>query len=55
MTTAFDSPSFDGHETVSYASCPETGLRAIIAIHSTPSAPPQADAGCVPMPRPMKP
>ena len=44
MTTAFDSPSFDGHETVSYASCPETGLRAIIAIHSTALGP--AAGGC---------
>lgn len=44
MTTVFDSPSFDGHETVSYASCPETGLKAIIAIHSTALGP--AAGGC---------
>lgn len=44
MSTVFDSPSFDGHETVSFATCPETGLEAIIAIHSTALGP--AAGGC---------
>jgi leucine dehydrogenase len=44
MSAVFDSPSFDGHETVSYAHCPETGLKAIIAIHSTALGP--AAGGC---------
>lgn len=44
MTAVFDSSSFDGHETVSYVSCPETGLKAIIAIHSTILGP--AAGGC---------
>jgi leucine dehydrogenase len=40
----FDQPDFDGHEQVVFASDPETGLRAIIAIHDTTLGP--ALGGC---------
>jgi leucine dehydrogenase len=33
--TPFDAPEFDDHEHVSFVGDPESGLRAIIAIHST--------------------
>ncbi|MEM1128901.1 MAG: Glu/Leu/Phe/Val dehydrogenase dimerization domain-containing protein [Pseudomonadota bacterium] len=35
----FELPSFDGHETVKWVFDPETGLRAIIAVHSTVRGP----------------
>ena len=31
----FDNAAFSGHELVQYCADPETGLRAIIAIHDT--------------------
>ncbi len=40
----FDHPDFDAHEHVSYFSDPDSGLRAIIAIHSTVLGP--AGGGC---------
>jgi leucine dehydrogenase len=40
----FDHPDFDDHEHVSYFSDPDSGLRAIIAIHSTVLGP--AGGGC---------
>jgi leucine dehydrogenase len=42
--TVFDAPAFDGHEHVVFATDPETGLRAIIAIHNTSLGP--AVGGC---------
>ena len=33
--TVFSAPAYDGHEHVSFGHDPETGLRAIIAIHNT--------------------
>ena len=36
---AFDDPAFDDHERVQFCSDPETGLKAIIAIHSTALGP----------------
>jgi leucine dehydrogenase len=44
MSTLFDSPSFDNHEGVHAFSDPESGLRAIIAVHSTARGP--AAGGC---------
>jgi leucine dehydrogenase len=35
MTDLWSLPDFDGHEAVTYVSDPATGLRAIIAMHST--------------------
>jgi leucine dehydrogenase len=40
----FDSEDFDGHEQVVFASDPDTGLKAIIAIHDTSNGP--ALGGC---------
>jgi leucine dehydrogenase len=40
----FDAPDFDAHEAVHFAHDPETGLNAIIAIHSTHLGP--AAGGC---------
>jgi leucine dehydrogenase len=40
----FDAPDFDSHEAVHFAHDPETGLNAIIAIHSTHLGP--AAGGC---------
>lgn len=40
----FDNPSFDGHERVAFANDASTGLRAIIAVHSTTRGP--AAGGC---------
>lgn len=37
--SVFDHPDFDDHETLSFASDPESGLRAIIAVHSTALGP----------------
>lgn len=42
--TVFDHPDFDGHEQVTLASDPASGLRAIIAIHDTSLGP--ALGGC---------
>ena len=42
----FDMREFDGHEQVVFGHDARTGLRAIIAIHSTPSVRPPAAAGC---------
>lgn len=42
--TIFDHPEFDDHETVVFARDRETGLRAVIAIHSTDLGP--AVGGC---------
>lgn len=44
MSTLFDSPSFDDHEGVHAFSDPASGLRAIIAVHSTARGP--AAGGC---------
>jgi len=33
--TVFSAPDYDGHEHVSFGHDPETGLRAIIAIHNS--------------------
>lgn len=33
--SVFDHPDFDNHETISFASDPDSGLHAIIAVHST--------------------
>ena len=41
---AFNHPSFDSHESVTFTHDPATGLRAIIAIHSTALGP--AAGGC---------
>ena len=43
-TAVFSSPSFAGHERVVFGHDPETGLRAIIAVHSTVLGP--ALGGC---------
>ncbi len=40
----FDNQAFDGHETVMWSHDPETGLRAVIAVHSTELGP--AMGGC---------
>lgn len=40
----FDAPDFDNHETILFGSDPETGLRAIIAVHDTALGP--ACGGC---------
>jgi leucine dehydrogenase len=40
----FSNADFDDHEQVIFASDPATGLKAIIAIHSTPLGP--AAGGC---------
>src|SRR5271155_2736388 len=40
----FDMPEFDGHERVVFSHDPVTGLRAIIAVHSTTLGP--AAGGC---------
>lgn len=42
--SVFDSPAFDQHEGIHYFSDPRTGLRAIIAVHSTALGP--AAGGC---------
>lgn len=42
--TVFDHPEFDQHETVQFVDEPESGLKAIIAIHSTALGP--AAGGC---------
>ena len=42
--TLFDSPDFDGHEAVHAFSDEATGLRCIIAVHSTARGP--AAGGC---------
>lgn len=42
--SAFEHPSFDEHEYVLYANDPKTGLKAIIAVHSTARGP--ATGGC---------
>ena len=42
--SVFDHPEFDRHESVHYFDDPETGLKAIIAIHSTALGP--AAGGC---------
>ena len=42
--TVFDHPEFDQHETVQFINEPESGLKAIIAIHSTALGP--AAGGC---------
>ncbi|WP_420403038.1 Leu/Phe/Val dehydrogenase [Nisaea sp.] len=44
MSAVFDSASFDDHEAVNFSHCPETGLKAIIAVHSTALGP--AAGGC---------
>ncbi|WP_091742974.1 Glu/Leu/Phe/Val family dehydrogenase [Phenylobacterium immobile] len=44
MSTLFDSPSFDDHEGVHAFSDPASGLRTIIAVHSTARGP--AAGGC---------
>ncbi|MGI9606191.1 MAG: Leu/Phe/Val dehydrogenase [Acidimicrobiales bacterium] len=44
MDLIFDNPDFDGHEQVVFCSEPGTGLKAIIAIHSTALGP--AAGGC---------
>ena len=44
MHPVFDHPDFDAHEQVLFTSDPETGLRAIIAIHDTTLGP--ALGGC---------
>ena len=40
----FDHPEFDQHESLHFVQDPETGLKAIIAIHSTALGP--AAGGC---------
>lgn len=42
--SVFDHPEFDHHEAVHYFDAPETGLRAIVALHSTALGP--AAGGC---------
>ena len=42
--TLFDSPSFEGHEGVHAFSDPKSGLKCIIAVHSTARGP--AAGGC---------
>jgi len=42
--SVFDSPAFDDHEDIHFFSDPETGMQAIIAIHSTVLGP--AAGGC---------
>ena len=44
MTDLWNLPDFDGHEAVTHVSDPASGLRAIIAIHSTHLGP--AGGGC---------
>ncbi|MEM8974420.1 MAG: Glu/Leu/Phe/Val dehydrogenase dimerization domain-containing protein, partial [Pseudomonadota bacterium] len=44
MPHVFDNPAFDGHEQVVFCSDAATGLRAIIAVHSTRLGP--AAGGC---------
>jgi leucine dehydrogenase len=44
MTAVFDHPDFDSHEQVVFAHDPDSGLRAIIAIHDTALGP--ALGGC---------
>ena len=40
----FDAPAYDGHELVTFGKDAATGLRAIIAVHSTTLGP--AVGGC---------
>src|ERR1700689_4650689 len=44
MTILFDSPAFDGHEAIHAFDDPTSGLRTIIAVHSTARGP--AAGGC---------
>ena len=44
MMGVFDHPEFDQHESLHYVQDPDTGLQAIIAIHSTALGP--AAGGC---------
>jgi leucine dehydrogenase len=52
MTDLWSLPDFDGHEAVTHVSDPASGLRAIIAIHSTHLGPAAAVAASGIMPRP---
>ena len=44
MNTIWDSPDFDAHEALQFVTDPKSGLRAIIAVHSTHLGP--AAGGC---------
>jgi leucine dehydrogenase len=48
MTTVFDHPDFDGHEDVHFVSDGPSGLRAIIAVHSTRRGPALGGTRCLP-------
>lgn len=51
----FDHPEFDHHRQVLFGCDPESGLKAIIAIHDTTLAPPWADCASTPMPARRRP
>jgi len=46
----FDMPEFDGHELLAFGHDAATGLKAIIAVHSTALGRRRADAACGRMP-----
>ncbi|SDG11401.1 leucine dehydrogenase [Limimonas halophila] len=48
----FDHPAYDAHEHVLHSSEPETGLRAIVAVHHTGRGPAWAACACTPIPTP---
>jgi len=52
--TVFTHPEFDHHEHLTFCCDPETGLRAIIAVHNTSRVPRWADAACIPTPATKK-
>ena len=50
--TLFDHPAFEGHESVNAFFDEKTGLKCIIAVHSTARGPAAAACGPIPMPKP---